>query len=148
MLCWNAISYNSILTLNHINKTNFSKLKFTTFVSHNWKMYWMVRHIISLITYILSYGKWWQNRYRIVSPLGVTTSLIPHYLLMSYFLIFQAKTKIYWNWNRIILSVYNFSWLCAYMAQMNPLIGPRLNNDTLIWIARTWVRFFYCFIKI
>ncbi|KAG6464152.1 hypothetical protein O3G_MSEX014314 [Manduca sexta] len=30
------------------------------------------------------------------------------------------------------------SWLCAYMAQMNPLIGPRLNNETLIWISRTW----------
>ncbi|CAK1597897.1 unnamed protein product [Parnassius mnemosyne] len=32
-------------------------------------------------------------------------------------------------------------WLCAYMAQMNPLIGPRLNNETLIWIAHTWVSF-------
>ncbi|PZC72216.1 hypothetical protein B5X24_HaOG211741 [Helicoverpa armigera] len=29
-------------------------------------------------------------------------------------------------------------WLCAYMAQMNPLIGPRLNNETLIWMSRTW----------
>ncbi|XP_028028396.1 V-type proton ATPase subunit e 2-like isoform X2 [Bombyx mandarina] len=29
-------------------------------------------------------------------------------------------------------------WLCAYMAQMNPLIGPRLSNETLIWISRTW----------
>ncbi|XP_026314384.1 V-type proton ATPase subunit e 2 [Hyposmocoma kahamanoa] len=29
-------------------------------------------------------------------------------------------------------------WLCAYMVQMNPLIGPRLTNETLIWMARTW----------
>ncbi|KAI5634125.1 ATP synthase subunit H domain-containing protein [Phthorimaea operculella] len=29
-------------------------------------------------------------------------------------------------------------WLCAYMAQMNPLIGPRLSNETLIWMARMW----------
>ncbi|KAF9417951.1 hypothetical protein HW555_005096 [Spodoptera exigua] len=31
-------------------------------------------------------------------------------------------------------------WLCAYMAQMNPLIGPRLDNETLIWMAHTWFK--------
>ncbi|CAB3383336.1 Hypothetical predicted protein [Cloeon dipterum] len=29
-------------------------------------------------------------------------------------------------------------WLCCYMAQMNPLIGPRLSNHTLLLIAREW----------
>ncbi|KAF4530120.1 hypothetical protein B566_EDAN001377 [Ephemera danica] len=29
-------------------------------------------------------------------------------------------------------------WLCCYMAQMNPLIGPRLNNRTLLLIAQNW----------
>ncbi|KAI8427015.1 hypothetical protein MSG28_014660 [Choristoneura fumiferana] len=33
----------------------------------------------------------------------------------------------------------NRGWLCAYMAQMNPLIGPRLDNETLIWISRKWL---------
>lgn len=27
-------------------------------------------------------------------------------------------------------------WLCAYMSQMNPLIGPQLNNITLSLMAR------------
>ncbi|XP_050676570.1 V-type proton ATPase subunit e 2-like [Leptidea sinapis] len=29
-------------------------------------------------------------------------------------------------------------WLCTYVAQMNPLIGPKLKNRTLIWIAHKW----------
>ncbi|XP_063221753.1 V-type proton ATPase subunit e-like [Bacillus rossius redtenbacheri] len=29
-------------------------------------------------------------------------------------------------------------WLCCYMAQMNPLIGPRLSNHTVLLIAREW----------
>ncbi|CAB3383338.1 V-type proton ATPase subunit e 2 [Cloeon dipterum] len=29
-------------------------------------------------------------------------------------------------------------WLCCYMAQMNPLIGPRLSNRTLLLIAQQW----------
>ncbi|XP_034937780.1 V-type proton ATPase subunit e 2-like [Chelonus insularis] len=29
-------------------------------------------------------------------------------------------------------------WLCCYMAQMNPLIGPRLSNTTLLLISREW----------
>ncbi|XP_046746692.1 V-type proton ATPase subunit e 2-like [Diprion similis] len=29
-------------------------------------------------------------------------------------------------------------WLCCYMAQMNPLIGPKLENTTLLLIAREW----------
>ncbi|RZC36441.1 ATP synt H domain containing protein [Asbolus verrucosus] len=29
-------------------------------------------------------------------------------------------------------------WLCAYMAQMNPLIGPRLDRNHLLIIAREW----------
>jgi V-type H+-transporting ATPase subunit e len=29
-------------------------------------------------------------------------------------------------------------WLCCYMTQMNPLIGPRLANHTLLLIAREW----------
>lgn len=29
-------------------------------------------------------------------------------------------------------------WLCCYMAQMNPLIGPKLSNRTLLLIAKAW----------
>nr|CAD7202669.1 unnamed protein product [Timema douglasi] len=32
-----------------------------------------------------------------------------------------------------------FSWLCCYMAQMNPLIGPRLSKHTILLMAREWV---------
>jgi len=29
-------------------------------------------------------------------------------------------------------------WLCCYMAQMNPLIGPILKSDTILLIGREW----------
>ncbi|XP_011302491.1 V-type proton ATPase subunit e 2-like [Fopius arisanus] len=29
-------------------------------------------------------------------------------------------------------------WLCCYMAQMNPLVGPKLNAHTLLIMAREW----------
>ncbi|XP_046658418.1 V-type proton ATPase subunit e-like [Homalodisca vitripennis] len=29
-------------------------------------------------------------------------------------------------------------WLCCYMAQMNPLIGPKIENKTLLLMAREW----------
>jgi len=29
-------------------------------------------------------------------------------------------------------------WLCCYMAQMNPLIGPRLSNETILLMAKAW----------
>ncbi|XP_058791142.1 V-type proton ATPase subunit e 2-like [Phymastichus coffea] len=29
-------------------------------------------------------------------------------------------------------------WLCCYMAQMNPLVGPVLKNSTVLLIAREW----------
>lgn len=32
------------------------------------------------------------------------------------------------------------SWLCCYMAQMNPLIGPRLDKHTILIMANEWVR--------
>lgn len=31
-----------------------------------------------------------------------------------------------------------FSWLCCFMAQMNPLFGPRLHQSTILMIAREW----------
>ncbi|EGI68843.1 VA0E ATPase, partial [Acromyrmex insinuator] len=30
-------------------------------------------------------------------------------------------------------------WLCCYMAQMNPLIGPKLNSKIILVMAREWV---------
>lgn len=30
------------------------------------------------------------------------------------------------------------SWLCCYMAQMNPLIGPKLSKGTILIMAREW----------
>ncbi|KAK8781269.1 hypothetical protein V5799_017388 [Amblyomma americanum] len=33
---------------------------------------------------------------------------------------------------------YTF-WLCAYMSQMNPLIGPLLNNKTVIIMRHEWM---------
>lgn len=36
-----------------------------------------------------------------------------------------------------IFFVY-FSWLCCFMAQMNPLMGPRLHQGTLLIVAREW----------
>ncbi|XP_059045304.1 V-type proton ATPase subunit e-like [Achroia grisella] len=29
-------------------------------------------------------------------------------------------------------------WVTVYIGQMNPLVGPRLNNTTLAWIAYAW----------
>ncbi|KAM3964347.1 V-type proton ATPase subunit e [Aphomia sociella] len=29
-------------------------------------------------------------------------------------------------------------WVTIYIAQMNPLMGPRLDNTTLAWIAHAW----------
>ncbi|RZF43052.1 hypothetical protein LSTR_LSTR001230 [Laodelphax striatellus] len=29
-------------------------------------------------------------------------------------------------------------WLCCYMAQMNPLIGPKLERNTILLIASEW----------
>ncbi|XP_046386242.1 V-type proton ATPase subunit e-like [Ischnura elegans] len=29
-------------------------------------------------------------------------------------------------------------WFCCYLAQMNPLIGPKLSNRTLILMAKQW----------
>jgi len=29
-------------------------------------------------------------------------------------------------------------WLCCYLAQLNPLIGPKLENKTILLIAREW----------
>lgn len=29
-------------------------------------------------------------------------------------------------------------WLCCYMAQMNPLIGPKLSNTTILMMASEW----------
>lgn len=29
-------------------------------------------------------------------------------------------------------------WLCCYMAQMNPLIGPKLSSSTVMMIAQQW----------
>ncbi|KAF7995066.1 hypothetical protein HCN44_004538 [Aphidius gifuensis] len=29
-------------------------------------------------------------------------------------------------------------WLCCYMAQMNPLIGPKLSSHTLMVMAKAW----------
>lgn len=33
---------------------------------------------------------------------------------------------------------YFVSWLCCFMAQMNPLIGPRLHQNTILIMAREW----------
>nr|KAF7400167.1 hypothetical protein H0235_015904 [Vespula pensylvanica] len=32
----------------------------------------------------------------------------------------------------------NRGWLCCYMAQMNPLIGPKLSNTTILMMAQEW----------
>lgn len=32
-------------------------------------------------------------------------------------------------------------WLCCYMAQMNPLIGPKLHQNTILIMAREWGNF-------
>ncbi|XP_055321182.1 V-type proton ATPase subunit e-like [Sitodiplosis mosellana] len=29
-------------------------------------------------------------------------------------------------------------WLCCFMAQMNPLMGPRLHQGTILMVAREW----------
>ncbi|XP_017019490.1 V-type proton ATPase subunit e [Drosophila kikkawai] len=29
-------------------------------------------------------------------------------------------------------------WLCCYLAQLNPLVGPKLNQNTIKIIARSW----------
>ncbi|XP_020807687.1 V-type proton ATPase subunit e [Drosophila serrata] len=29
-------------------------------------------------------------------------------------------------------------WLCCYLAQLNPLLGPKLNQNTIKIIAKSW----------
>ncbi|XP_044737666.1 V-type proton ATPase subunit e 2-like [Chrysoperla carnea] len=29
-------------------------------------------------------------------------------------------------------------WVCCYMAQMNPLIGPKMTNNTILMVMREW----------
>ncbi|BET02167.1 ATPase subunit [Nesidiocoris tenuis] len=29
-------------------------------------------------------------------------------------------------------------WLCTYMSQMNPLIGPKLRKNTILMLAQEW----------
>lgn len=38
--------------------------------------------------------------------------------------------------------ICSYSWLCCYMAQMNPLIGPKLPKNTILMMAREWVNMF------
>lgn len=41
--------------------------------------------------------------------------------------------------NVLLLTLFYFcSWLCCYMSQMNPLIGPKLSNKTILLMAREW----------
>jgi len=44
-----------------------------------------------------------------------------------------AKIKPF---NRKLL--FNFSWLCCYLMQMNPLIGPEMSNHTLLVMKKEW----------
>ncbi|KAF0758221.1 V-type proton ATPase subunit e 2 [Aphis craccivora] len=48
----------------------------------------------------------------------------------------SAKNQFFqlYNTNNILF----FSWLCCYMAQMNPLVGPKLNQHTILIMAREW----------
>lgn len=51
-----------------------------------------------------------------------------------------TRNKIYsiiFNSNSVGLY---FSWLCCYMAQMNPLIGPKLKNHVILVMAQQWVK--------
>ena len=40
----------------------------------------------------------------------------------------------------LIRTHFSSSWLCCYMAQMNPLIGPVLPQRALFAIQQYWVR--------
>lgn len=46
----------------------------------------------------------------------------------------SRKKKNRWPSNSFLFS----SWLCCYMAQMNPLIGPKLSKGTILIMAREW----------
>ncbi|KAF3429750.1 hypothetical protein E2986_13747 [Frieseomelitta varia] len=48
-----------------------------------------------------------------------------------------------WGIVGIVLPIFvpkgtNRGWLCCYMAQMNPLIGPKLSKFTILMMAREW----------
>lgn len=39
----------------------------------------------------------------------------------------------------ILLSfAFYYSWLCCYMTQMNPLIGPKLSMNEILIVAKEW----------
>lgn len=40
--------------------------------------------------------------------------------------------------NICMLIIFNLSWLCCYLAQLNPLIGPRMHTNTILIMAREW----------
>ena len=68
----------------------------------------------------------------------------------SYFCVLLVFLLSYWGILFLCVSVHCFykmylifSWLCCYMAQMNPLIGPKLSNKTIILMAREWVSVIY-----
>lgn len=81
-------------------------------------------------TQILEFG--------VVMPSSSTRIYLFISMCLSYYLTWPPL--LYHPLSIIYLYVVHSSWLCAYMVQMNPLIGPRLTNETLIWMARTWVR--------
>lgn len=38
--------------------------------------------------------------------------------------------------NKYLINLY--SWLICYLAQMNALIGPKLDQETILLIAKEW----------
>lgn len=36
------------------------------------------------------------------------------------------------------LFAFYYSWLCCYMTQMNPLIGPKLSMNEILIVAKEW----------
>lgn len=40
--------------------------------------------------------------------------------------------------NPLTFIVFLHSWLCCYLTQMNPLIGPKLSMNEIMIMAREW----------
>lgn len=53
------------------------------------------------------------------------------WLLWVFLLLFSLIWEFIWPF-------FISSWLCCYMAQMNPLIGPKLHQNTILIMAREW----------
>lgn len=64
---------------------------------------------------------------------------LPHSnVTLTFFIVCYGSAVCQYNKLSILYFSLISSWLCCFMAQMNPLMGPKLHQGTILMIAREW----------